>query len=75
MSAGSFGQRRARMAMQRSGYYRHGQDHYRARVPDADVSMIRELHEKHGLGYKTLAKKFEVPVRTIKNWCTYLNRC
>lgn len=74
MSVFSCRERRARMAMQRSGYYQHGQNHYRARVPDADVAMIRELHEKHGLGYKTLAKKFEVPVRTIANWCTYLNR-
>lgn len=54
--------------------HRVGEYHPRAKTPDEDVKLIRELHEKHGLGYGTLADKFELPKGTVRNYCTYRTR-
>ena len=51
--------------------HRAGEDHPRARLPDADVEIIRELHEQHGLGYGTLAEKFE----TLREPCATEHAC
>lgn len=31
--------------------------------------MVVELHLYHGLSERELARKFEVPRRTIRDWC------
>jgi len=54
---------------------RVGEDHHRAKLTDHDVELIRELHEEHGLGYRTLAKKFEVSRSLIRHICKYTLRC
>lgn len=53
---------------------RIGERHFRARLPDADIPLVRELHTEHGLGYKALSKKFDTPVRTIRDICNYQRR-
>ena len=45
---------------------RVGEDHGRARLTNHEVELIRALHAA-GMGYKQLAGKFEVGVRTIRD--------
>lgn len=54
--------------------HRIGEGHHRARLLDSDVSLLRELHERHGLGYGLLARKFGVPRSTVQGICTYRRR-
>ena len=54
--------------------YRIGQDHHRASLTDADVELIRLLHERDGLSYLALAYKFEVPKSTVAAICQYKRR-
>jgi hypothetical protein len=59
---------------QRLGYrYRRGEAHPRAKLSDEDVRLILDLHEA-GLGYGTIAEKFEVSRWTIRNFCTGRSR-
>lgn len=52
-----------------------GQHHPRARLTDHDVDLIRALHEgEDGLGYRVIARKFEVSVRTVRDICHYQRR-
>ena len=52
----------------------HGEDHYAARLTEADVRLIRALGEERSrllqsarkLSNATLAEKFDVSVRTIE---------
>ena len=44
---------------------RVGEDHQNAKLTDAEVDRIRELHEA-GNGYRRLAKMFEVSKTTIR---------
>lgn len=53
---------------------RIGERHWRARLPDSDVQLVRALHQEHGLGYLALSKKFDAPVRTIRDICNYQRR-
>ena len=46
----------------------------RAKASDEDVRMIRHLHEEYGIGYRELAKKFELHVSTIRGFCRYERR-
>jgi hypothetical protein len=39
-------------------------------LSDEDVRLILELHSYHELGYKRLAKKFDVSVSLIQFICT-----
>lgn len=45
--------------------------HHRAKLTKEEVELIRQLNEEHGIGYKRLAKKFDVGVSTIRDACTY----
>lgn len=53
---------------------RVGEDHGKAKLTDHDIDLIRELHEEHGLGYRTLARKFETSKSTIRDICKYRRR-
>jgi hypothetical protein len=53
--------------------YRVGENHARARSSDELVESARALHEE-GVGYKTLAWFFGVPVRTIRDWISFRRR-
>jgi hypothetical protein len=50
-----------------------GETHCKAKLTADDVRLIRELNKPgvHKIGYKVLAKKFEVGLSTIKDICTY----
>lgn len=54
-------------------------------LTDAEVDLLRQLYEegleltfeerhRRGLGYKGLAKKFEIPVRTVRCYVHYMRR-
>ena len=51
-----------------------GEGHHRAKLTDHEVDLIRELHEVHGVGYRVLARKFEVSRATIQSICNYRRR-
>lgn len=51
-----------------------GQFHHRARYSDALVEAVRRDHERHGLGYRRLSRKYHVGIGTIRGWCRYLRR-
>ena len=55
--------------------YPFGETHHRAKLSTADVEMIRELREEHGLTYEALSRKFEVAYATIRDICKYKTRC
>lgn len=44
---------------------RVGEDHQNAKLTDAEVELIRELHAD-GMSYKVLAKKFDVSKSLIR---------
>lgn len=50
-----------------------GEDHHRARYTDGEVSMVLTLREE-GLGYKKIAKKMDMPVRTVRCICNFESR-
>lgn len=52
---------------------RVGEDHQNAKLTDAEVEMIRELHNE-GLSYKTLAVKFDVSKSLIRYIVQYKRR-
>lgn len=51
-----------------------GEQHHRAKLTDAEVAEMRELHEQAEIGYKTLGKMFNCPKGTARNICQYLTR-
>lgn len=46
-----------------------GDGHHKAILSDREVELVRQLREKHGMDYETLAKKFEVTKRSIAAIC------
>lgn len=54
--------------------HRIGDSHPRTKLSDRDVELIRQLHERHGIGYGTIAKKFDTPRSTIATICRYQTR-
>ena len=53
---------------------RIGEDHPNAKLTDAEVERIRDLHEFDGMTYKALAEKFEVSKWCIGRICRYERR-
>lgn len=45
------------------------------KLTEEDVDLILQLHEDYGLGYKTIADKFEVSKGMIRDICLYRKRC
>lgn len=56
----------------RPGYAR-GERHPRARVSDAEVELICACYDD-GLGYRRLAEKFGLPIRTVRNFVSGARR-
>lgn len=52
---------------------RIGEDHQNAKLTDAEVDHIRKLNES-GVGYKRLARMFEVSRSSIAMICRYERR-
>lgn len=53
---------------------RIGEEHPNAKLTDAEVERIRDLHEFDGMTYKALAEKFEVSKWCIGRICRYERR-
>lgn len=53
---------------------RVGEDHQRAKLTDHDVELMRQLHEEDGIGYKRLAKMFDVSREQARAICRYQAR-
>lgn len=51
-----------------------GEFHHNARLSDAQVDRIRELHEDEGLGYKRIAKLLGISRNTVHGICVYKRR-
>jgi DNA-binding transcriptional regulator YiaG len=43
-------------------------------LTDELVVAIRDQHERHGVGYRTLARRFNVKRSTVQKWCLYERR-
>ena len=54
--------------------FRIGEDHQNAKLTDHEVDLIRQLHEKDGVSYRTLAEKFGVSKGSIVKICLYERR-
>jgi hypothetical protein len=53
---------------------RIGETHHNALIFDAQVDQIRDRHEDDGVGYRRLAREFNVAKSTVRNICTYQHR-
>lgn len=53
---------------------RIGETHHNARISDATVDRIRELHEDLGLGYLAIAAEVKLSRNTVRKICTYERR-
>jgi len=51
-----------------------GQNHYRAKLTDHEVELVRQLYETGEFGYRKLAKKFEVSRFTIRSYVKFWKR-
>jgi hypothetical protein len=52
------------------GRHPHGETHYRARLSDAQVRAMRELHQRARKGYESLAQMFGCGTSTARDICT-----
>lgn len=50
---------------------RVGEDHPAADLSDREIELMRDLHENHGIGYRRLARMFEVPRARVQRICKY----
>lgn len=48
--------------------YRVGEDHHNARYTNGEVEMVLMLRDE-GQGYKSIAKRMEMPVTTVRDIC------
>ena len=53
---------------------RVGETHHNARVPDAVVNQIRDLHENQQISYKKLAEMFDLRPDYVARVCRYERR-
>lgn len=53
---------------------RIGETHHNAKLTDAQVDQIRDLHEHAGWDYARLASAYQAPYITIQKICTYQRR-
>jgi DNA invertase Pin-like site-specific DNA recombinase len=54
--------------------YRIGSSHHNARIPDDVVDKIRDLHEDEAIGYRRLAKMFNLTRSCVQKICNYERR-
>ena len=53
---------------------RVGEFHPHARLPDAEVEQVRDLHELAGMGYEDIAKHYGVSKWCVARICRYQRR-
>jgi predicted transcriptional regulator len=51
-----------------------GEGHYRARLSDAEVELMRSLWDEGLYSYRTLAEKFEVPKGYVRDIVKFRRR-
>ncbi|WP_199105721.1 hypothetical protein [Aquitalea palustris] len=51
-----------------------GQDHWKAKLTDHEVELMRLLHERDGIGYRRLATMFDVSRDYVVRICKYRTR-
>lgn len=68
------GKRRVHFVAVNEQGYRIGMSHHNARLPDDVIDKIRDMHEDNGIGYRKLAKIFNIPLSNIKKICKYERR-
>lgn len=54
--------------------YRIGPSHHNARIPQEVVDKMRDLHEDELIGYRRLAKMFNLSRSVVQKICTYERR-
>jgi len=54
--------------------YRIGSSHHNARISDDVVDKIRDLHEDEAIGYRRLAKMFNLTRSCVQKICNYERR-
>lgn len=54
--------------------HRVGETHHNARISDAIVDRIRELHEDEGYGYLAICKELNISLTAVRKICTYERR-
>lgn len=50
-----------------------GTNHHLTTHTNDDVELCRALND-NGLTYRTIAKKMEIPLGTVQEWCSYRSR-
>lgn len=71
--------KKMRVIQYRTGNYTHGEAHPKAALSDHEVELMRQLHEEYPvghakhLGYRRLAKMFDVAKTTVRQICNYRN--
>jgi hypothetical protein len=53
---------------------RIGEDHPKARYTNREIELVLELRDQ-GQGYGTIARKMEMPKRTVRDICNGRIRC
>ena len=52
---------------------RVGESHPGSKLTDSDIDIICQLHEE-GLGYQSIAEKFDVSKSAVRDWVTCRRR-
>jgi DNA invertase Pin-like site-specific DNA recombinase len=65
---------KARVIALNENGYRIGASHHNARIPDSVIDQIRDLHEEQEIGYRRLAKMFNLPRSCVQKICNYERR-
>jgi DNA invertase Pin-like site-specific DNA recombinase len=65
---------KARVIALNENGYRIGASHHNARIPDSVIDQIRDLHEDQAVGYRRLAKMFNLPRSCVQKICNYERR-
>jgi hypothetical protein len=65
---------KARVIAVNENGYRIGASHHNARIPDSVIDQIRDLHEEQEIGYRRLAKMFNLPRSCVQKICNYERR-
>jgi len=53
---------------------RVGEDHLNSKLTDAEIELMRRLHEG-GMTYRDLSEKFDCSTHTVGRVCRYERRC
>lgn len=54
--------------------HRRGESHYKVKLSDDDVRLMRELREHYGFSYAKIGEKFECSMWTVRDIVNYATR-